>query len=120
MVSPLFLVQIWCSRRRSRRLSALWATLKEGDGSSLLSPPLVWSLSLVRWHMVHISSKCGPLPNTVWVVSGPFQMLPPPSVWRVIFVDVGSLFPSWSIVLRSLARVFFHQWSLVCLLRSGL
>ncbi|WZY93246.1 hypothetical protein YC2023_065575 [Brassica napus] len=47
MVSPLFLVQIWCSRRRSRRLSVLWATLEDGDGSSLLSPPLVWSLSLI-------------------------------------------------------------------------
>ncbi|KAF3516202.1 hypothetical protein DY000_02059815 [Brassica cretica] len=64
MVSPLLLVQIWLSRHRSRRLSVLWATLEDSDGSSLLSP-LVWSL-----------------------------ILHPPSVWRVIVVEVGSLFGS--------------------------
>ncbi|KAG2251344.1 hypothetical protein Bca52824_081480 [Brassica carinata] len=54
MVSPLLLVQIWLSRRRSRRLSVLWATLEDSDGSSLLSPPLIWSLSLFapKWAVV--------------------------------------------------------------------
>ncbi|CAF2056927.1 unnamed protein product [Brassica oleracea var. botrytis] len=65
MMSLLLLVQIWLSRRRSRRLSVLWATLEDSDGSSLLSPPLVWSL-----------------------------ILHPPSAWRVIVVEVGSLFGS--------------------------
>ncbi|WZZ65288.1 hypothetical protein YC2023_076658 [Brassica napus] len=76
MMSLLLLVQIWLSRRRSRRLSVLWATLEDSDGSSLLSPPLVWSLS------------------GAWVVGGPFQVLHPPSAWRVIVVEVGSLFGS--------------------------